>query len=94
MNMRDAAKIMKAIVAALKPFYPKAGASYNKPTGGMNGSFNIKTNDPEYETETALGALKKVMEEHQLDSDAEAEDPKADFGLNAYWDSKKRKGES
>jgi hypothetical protein len=37
-----------------------------------------------------LGALKKVMDENQLDSDAEAEDPSADFGLNAYWDMHKK----
>lgn len=95
MTLKEAAKLTKAILMALKTIYPNAEVSYNKPTSdGQNGSFNVKTNDPEYETEDALGVLKKVMDENQLDSDAEAEDPNADFGLNAYWDLKKRKGES
>ena len=91
MTLREAAKLTKAILMALRTIYPNAEVTYNNPTSdGQNGSFNVKTNDPEYETEDALGVLKKVMDENQLDSDAEAEDPSADFGLNAYWDMHKK----
>lgn len=91
MNLKEATKLANAILVALRKIYPNAEVSYNKPTSdGQNGSFNVKTNDPGYETEDALDALKKVMDENQLDSDAEAEDPSADFGLNAYWDMHKK----